>query len=197
LKKLLCFFGFVVILLMVAMVQGGSVDSHQFGSSILRSVRPESVVRPIPARQWNSEARLWLARSCAGEAGFGALEECSAIAWVYASRSGSSGVSFVTMVKDYSAAVKKDNRSGREWILGLQLDGRKPKGWSKNLNWKKHKLLWGRMLAMLDVWSEGKIANPVESANHFGGAMDTPGRRWKRIIPKSYAPFRNRFYRSN
>jgi len=176
--------------------QEGEVSTYQFGSAILGAVNEGSEVKPVEDSQWTDEAKLWLARSCAGEAGFGALEECSGIAWVYATRATATGVKFVDIVREYSAAVKKDNRPGRQWILGLRLDGRYPKDWPKRLSWKKHRVWWERMLEMLDLWAEGKIVNPVESANHFGGSMDVPWKSWKRITPVSQIPFRNRFYRS-
>jgi len=151
---------------------------------------------PIPKRQWTSEAKLWTARSCVGEAGFGAVQECIGIAWVYATRAKHYGSPYVVLVKKYSSAVKAHEKHRRGWIFDLQLNGTKPKKWPKHLSWKNHKPLWFRILKTLDLWAQGLVPNPVPGANHFGGKMDTPGIRWIRIQPISDVVFRNRFYRS-
>ncbi len=156
----------------------------------------DSVDKPIPQAQWTQEAKLVTAQSCAGEAGFAALDECFGIAWVYATRSAQTGVSYKTIVKQYSRALKKKPTPEREWILGLNFDGKRPKGWPAHLKWSKHKPHWEALLDGLDLWAAGKIQNPVPGANHFGGKMDEPGVTWKRVKPRSIVVFRNRFWSS-
>lgn len=150
--------------------------------------------RPIPKNQWSPAAKLWLARSCVGEAGFDSYDECLGIAWVYATRSRENGHKFVTMVRLYSSAVKRKANKSRKWIFHLGLRGHKPKNWPKKLSWRPHRAHWLRLLSMLDDWAKGYYENPVEGANHFGSPTDSPGRRWVKIRPKPLFSFRNIFY---
>jgi hypothetical protein len=154
---------------------------------------------PIPDSEWNEDTKVWLARSCIGEAGFGADDECVGIAWTYATRYKiiNGNVSFVNLIKQYSSALKAKSNTQRPWIKGLRLDSKIPKGWPSKLDWNNiHSKLWQRLLDKLDAWASGKIANPVEGADHFGGPMDANRYNWKRVIPSSNVVFRNRFYRS-
>lgn len=155
---------------------------------------PVKKVRPIPEEQWTDTTKLWLARSCVGEAWFNTVDECMAIAWVYATRARQQNVSLNRMVRRYSSPLKRDKNNGRIWIFHLALNGQRPKHWPRNLNWKKHQEKWFTLLAALDRWAEGDVPNPVPGANHFGGSMDVPDIRWAKLkVPKG---FKNRFYRS-
>lgn len=155
--------------------------------------------RPIPESQWNDETKLWLARSCVGEAGFVAYEECIGIAWVYAARWRASprGTTLEDVIRGYSAAVKRRSTLRRKWILNLRLDGKRPKRWPKRLLWSGHRPFWEKILRELDQWAKGRRENPVEGANHFGGKMDTPRKSWIIIEPISSVAFGNLFYRSS
>lgn len=152
-------------------------------------------VRPIAKQQWNYLTKLWLARSCVGEAGFHAREECVGIAWTMATRAQDVRSNFLSVLQQYSAAIKPHERHRRPWIFQLTLNGDRPKDWPERLSWKTHKILWLRLLTILDKWANGKLPNPVEGANHFGGKMDTPGATWIEITPRSEVVFRNKFYR--
>lgn len=155
--------------------------------------------RPIPEEEWDESVKLWVARSCAGEAGFDAVDECIGIAWVYATRWNGlkkSNIKFVDVVRKYSAAIKHKSTHTRRWILNLNLGGKKPVGWPNRLRWKNHKDMWNEILFALDEWVDGKRPNPVLGADHFGGSMDKPGKYWVRILPSNGMKFRNRFYRS-
>ena len=151
---------------------------------------------PIPEKEWNPETKVWLARSCVGEAGWN-VSECIAISWVYATRYRELNgcTSFLTIVKKYSAAIKERSTHKRPWILGLNLKGNKPDKWPKNISWKIHKKLWFSILSDLDLWIKGQKPNPVIGANHFGGSMDRPGDYWMIIKPEGYT-FKNIFYKS-
>lgn len=156
-----------------------------------------ALANPIPSDQWTPAAKLWTARSCVGEAGFHAVEECLAIAWVYATRSKMSSGSYVHLVKRYSSAIKEHEKHRRGWIFELDLAGRCPSKWPTKLNWKKHRGLWMKLLRTLDHWAWGTYGpNPVPGADHFGGKMDTPGSRWTRIEPAASVRFFNFFYKS-
>jgi len=151
--------------------------------------------RPIPKHQWNYLTKLWLGRSCVGEAGFDAVDECVGIAWTMATRAREYHTTFLRIVQSYSAAIKPHERHRRPWIFELHYDGEKPRSWPAKLNWRLHKRLWLRILDTLDRWAKGKIPNPVEGANHFGGDMDEPRETWITIEPNSDVEFRNTFYR--
>jgi hypothetical protein len=155
--------------------------------------------RPIPKTEWDDSVKLWVARSCAGEAGFDAVDECIGIAWVYATRwkgAKNSKMKFVDVVRKYSAAIKYRSTHTRRWILNLNLKGKKPVGWPHRLKWSNHRDMWNDILSALEDWSKGGKPNPVLGADHFGGKMDKPGRYWVRIVPSNGMKFRNRFYRS-
>jgi len=149
---------------------------------------------PIPKKQWTSTTKLWLARSCVGEAWFNTVDECIAIAWVYATRAKQQQVSLKSMVRSYSSPLKPEKNNGRTWIFYLSLNGNRPKHWPRNLSWEKHKVKWLALIAALDDWAAGNRPNPVPGANHFGGSMDVPDIRWAKLTaPKN---FKNSFYKS-
>lgn len=153
--------------------------------------------RPIKAKQWTRAAKVWTARSCVGEAGFEALDECIAIAWVYATRAKESGKDYLWIVKRYSAAIKRHSLHNRPWILQLDHTLKKPDDWPE-LRWGVHKHLWKKMLTRLDSWARGFVPNPVPDANHFGSKGDAQRaafvRRWKRL--ETPEGFKNWFFDS-
>jgi len=166
--------------------------------------------QPIPKSQWTEEAKLWGARSCIGEAGFGspatpeeALNECVSIMHVYATRywdirKTGRGWSLTKVIRKYSAAVKQHSTHTRPWILGLRLDGAKPEHWPKNIRWGKHKPLWTQKLEALDKWAVGELVTLTPDADHYGGSMDARHaeyvRRWSRVVTPEY--YRNIFFNS-
>lgn len=196
---MLRFFCILIFLLSVSNVRGDPpiTEERVLSGPLAEKLDPVKVQRPIPPRQWNADAKLWLARSCVGEAGFASYDECIGIAWVYATRAKETNHSLLGMIKRYSSAVKDRSTRKRSWILYLNLEGTKPNGWPKHLSWKKHKVLWFRLLKVLDDWEKGYYPNPVEGANHYGGPMDTPGKKWTRIYPKPGWLYRNSFYSDN
>jgi hypothetical protein len=151
--------------------------------------------RPIPAYQWNPEAKVWLARSCVGEAGIHAHDECMGIAWTYATRASETGTPFLRLIKKYSAAIKPHSTHRRRWIFELNLKGDKPKHWPRGLKWSVYRYQWTQLLFKLDRWSRGQVSNPVPGANHFGGPMDTPHIKWIQIKTPLSRAFKNKFYR--
>ena len=157
------------------------------------------VQSPIPSDQWNEDTKVWLARSCVGEAGFHAVEECMGIAWTYATRYkriNKPSIKFETFIKQYSAALKSKFNVTRTWVMGLRIDGKRPSGWPNHLDWKSYAPHWETVLSSLDSWAIGLMPNPVEGADHFGGPMDKNVYNWQKINPVSSVHFRNRFYKS-
>lgn len=152
---------------------------------------------PIPKKAWDESTKVWLGRSCVGEAGWN-VDECIAIAWVYATRYKRIGRAgkFENIIKKYSAAVKQKSTHKRPWILFLNLKATRPERWPDKLNWKIHRPLWLDILSSLDEWAKGKHPNPVPTANHYGGPMDRPRNAWVKITPINGLKFGNTFYSS-
>jgi hypothetical protein len=119
------------------------------------------------------DTAVWLARSCVGEAGWQAAEsgECAAIWHIYAKRALATERPVLRVAKKYSAAIKRGPHS-RPWVLELDRDGRKPKGWPRQLMWRRYTDRWFHTLALADLFLEGRIEDPLPSAQHYGGRMD-------------------------
>jgi len=180
------------------------------GAVTVRGKSQSDIVRPIPASQWTPKAKLWGARSCVGEAGFGtterpeeSLNECVSVMQVYAERywmlrKSGRNWSLTKVIRRYSAAVKRHSTHERTWILELRADGRRPEHWPRELRWSVHKPLWEHKWRALDRWANGEIKSLTPEANHFGGDMDAHYaehvRKWARVpTPKYYG---NKFYNS-
>jgi hypothetical protein len=129
---------------------------------------------------WNQKAREWTARSVIGEASFSSYGEATSIAWVYAKllreqREKGKKLSYVIIVKEYSAAVKARSTHQRPWILELFIGMKAaPAGWPAKLSWKRHLKFWNRMLTVLDDWARGNRPDPTPMANEYGGVFDDP-----------------------
>ena len=132
----------------------------------------ERAPRPVAIEEWTEEAKVWTARSCVGEAGFDAVAECAAIAWVYATRANAGNKAYLEIVRQYSGAIKRHSSHCRPWIFGLNLEGTKPKGWPRNMLWSKHNVLWRKLLVSLDEWAQGYVANPALGANHYSSRFE-------------------------
>lgn len=171
--------------------------------------RSESEVqRPIPASQWTPEARIWAARSCIGEAGFGSMSkpqesmnECISILGVYARRyweirDVGLNWSLLKVIKRYSAAIKPSSTHRRPWLLELDESGSAPAHWPDSMSWKRHEPLWRQKLMAVDSWANGDVQTLTPDANHYGGPMDHYGDvcLWKRVKTPAY--YRNLFYDS-
>jgi hypothetical protein len=160
---------------------------------------------PIKSKHWDRDTKIWLARSCVGEAGFGVVtdnkishDECMAIAWVYATRAKQTGWRLQKVIRRYSAAIKRHSTHQRPWLMELNAQAHRPPSFPNTLNWRYHRKLWKDKLAWLDRWARGHVANPVPNANHYGGDMDAYRvesiYRWKRLPAPKH--FKNRFYTS-
>ena len=165
----------------------------------------EAATHAVPEDQWNDDAKLWLARSVIGEAGWRQFDEYSAIAFVYATRAEQSKrYDFLGMVKRYSAAVRAQGKRRQPWLFELGFEGKRPRSWPVDPATKTgplwtglHRDAWLETLAWADAWQAGERANPCEGANHFGGYIDrhrAAAARWVRI--KCEPRTRNRFYTS-
>jgi len=168
------------------------------GLMAMGAAESTGVNKPIPAKQWTEKAKVWTARSCVGEAGFDAVEECMAIAWVYATRANDTSRTYLWIVKRYSSAIKRHDEHDRPWIFELNADGEKPENWPPVLSWKRHRPMWSEILEGLDAWAKGDVPNPVPGANHYGSVVDARRALYVRKWTKLEAPghFRNWFFDS-
>lgn len=159
----------------------------------------------VPEDEWDDEAKLWLARSVIGEAGWRRPDEHTAIAYVYATRaSQTTRYTFTEMVRRYSAAIRAPGKRSRPWLLELSFDCARPKSWPVDPVTKQgplwgglHSEAWRETLQWADEWQAGHHENPCPGANHFGGYQDVHRAQmagWKRLRCKTR--MYNRFYNS-
>jgi hypothetical protein len=169
------------------------------GPAVLAESPPEPESRralPLSPRAWTDRAKTWSARSCVGEAGWYALDECVALAWVHAKRSRTTGIPYIKMIRRYSAATKPHQRHSRPWLLRLAVSGARPSGWPQQLRWGRYREAWEVLLERLDEWARGLHPDPLPDANHYGSGMDAllVKHRWYRVAAPS--EFRNWFFDS-
>jgi hypothetical protein len=154
------------------------------------------LIMPAIASTKKHDVALWLARSCVGEAGWEAYEtnECAAIMHVYLKRADIYRQPLYRIVRKYSSAVKNHIKHDRQWIFQLNRKGKRPKQWPKNLSWKKRQPQWKKILHMADLFRDGRIEDPLPSALHYGGKMDTNlnPKHWTQIKKTG---FKNMFYK--
>jgi hypothetical protein len=154
----------------------------------------------VSDEEWTDETKLWLARSLLGEVGWRRPGEYAAVAWVYATRAKlSKRHNFLEMTKRYSAAIRAPGKRRNPWLFELDFTRDKPSSWPDGPQWRGlHDEAWGEVLAFVDEWRLGRIANPCLGANHFGGYVDrhrAQAMRWRRV--KCSVKTRNRFYNSH
>ena len=143
-----------------------------------------------------TETAVLLARSCVGEAGFDSVEsgECAAILHIYEKRARLTGETVRENALRYSAALKRRRGHPNPWVLDLRSDLRKPKRWSKQLVWAKHKSRWSEALEYARGFIAGDVEDPLPFALHYGGRMDRHRlnpRVWRPLV----TPYKNIFYR--
>ncbi len=139
---------------------------------------------PIPAEQWDDEARLTLARAMVGEADWHEPDHV-AIAHVLARRwrihqQNREAISFPRYIQLYSASLRSDSDRSK-WIRALPW-GPMPGPFEQR---------WARVQKLVNAWGQGLIKDPCPQALHWGGAMDRPARSWH---PVSCGMTRNIFY---
>jgi len=82
----------------------------------------------------------------------------------------------------YSSTMKVDTERAR---------------WVRALPWGKlegpHQERWSKVIELVKAWGAGKVENPCPEAEHWGGGMDRPGRKW---MPVSCGMTKNIFYGS-
>ena len=171
------------------------------GVSLAFSLYSSVVALAVPIGQpdWSPRARLILAQSCVGEAGFdsGDTGECAAIAFVYAKRvaqmrRAGRRIRYLSMVSRYSQPIRLRRRL---WVVSLRSDLARPRGWPSSWpRWEDgHQGQWRSVLDAVDAWSRGDVEDPCPAATHFGATTDSASPRLVRA--HCSIPTRNVFYR--
>lgn len=141
---------------------------------------------PVPAAEWNLETRLTLAQVMVGEADWNEPDHV-AIAFVLARRwrqyeHAHGPIAFQRYMQLYSSTMKVETERAR-WVRSL--------AWGPLAG--RHGKTWSRVQQLVDAWGQGKLKDPCPTAEHWGGAMDRPGRKWE---PVSCGLTKNIFYQS-
>ena len=147
----------------------------------------------VQARGADPDPALWIARSCAGEAGLDSAStgECAAIAHIYRKRAEMYGRDTLEIARKYSAAIKPRSGHSRRWVLSLVRTGEKPKNWPQGASWARYRESWLELLDYCDRFVAGEIPDPLPEAVHYGGAVDSHRAvGWYEIK----TTFRNRYY---
>lgn len=118
---------------------------------------------PSPFHAGEGATRLWVARSCFGEATWN-HHDCASIFWVYRKRAARAGVDWFGVMRRYSEPLKGKTARSRE-ILTYPWGDVPGKSARFNRNWTKLRELATRLVA-------GEVPDPCPEAIHFGGRMD-------------------------
>ena len=142
--------------------------------------------RPVPAAEWNEETQLTLAQVMVGEADWHEPDHI-AIAFVLARRwqqyqQAHESSSFQHYMQLYSSTMKVESERTR-WVRALVW------GDGAGLHGKR----WARVQQLVKAWGLGKVKDPCPTAEHWGGAMDRPGKKWE---PVSCGLTKNIFYQN-
>ena len=140
--------------------------------------------RPVPAGQWDTGTQLTLAQVMVGEADWHEPDHI-AIAYVLTRRwqhhrRARGPITFKHYMQLYSSTMKVDTERAR-WVRALpwgRLEG-------------PHEERWSKVIALVKAWGAGQVNDPCPEAEHWGGAMDRPGRKWQ---PVSCGMTKNIFY---
>lgn len=151
---------------------------------LLGAATASADARPVPASQWDTGTQLTLAQVMVGEADWHEPDHI-AIAYVLMRRwehhrRARGPITFKRYMQLYSSTMKVDTERAR-WVRALpwgKLEGPLEDRWSK-------------VIALVKAFGAGKVEDPCPEAEHWGGAMDRPGRRWQ---PVSCGMTKNIFY---
>jgi hypothetical protein len=153
--------------------------------SVLSLSTPVQAERhPLPDSEWNDETRLTLAQVMVGEADWHEPDHV-AIAFVLARRwaqfqQARGPISFQRYIQLYSSTMKVSTPRAK-WVRALpwgELPG-------------QHGKRWAHVQQLVEAWGQGKVKDPCPRAEHWGGAMDRPGRSWE---PTNCGMTKNIFY---
>jgi hypothetical protein len=169
--------------------RGGDVDFN---------AESESSAPVISDREWNTSAKLWIARAMVSEAGWNETTDHVAIAYVLYRRWIQVRRKYPKfpirgVVMRYCAGFGKTVYSTRQkWVKNLEEDGTRPKGWPSDISWNDYKDRWLAVLNTAEEWKQGLHPDPCGGiSRYWGGPMDKPS---KRMVRMNCGKTRNYFY---
>lgn len=157
---------------------------------------------PLPEYEWTEYNTLLLARSFVGEAGWYAKRDHVAIAYVLARRWKAARqrwpeLRFADLLKLYVKALGYGRRSltpRQTWLRGLHGPDR-PLGWPAGASWARKRPFWAEAVRRAQAWMRGQLRDPCRGrAWHWGGTIDIPGAKKKRLRPVDCGATENTFY---
>ena len=121
----------------------------------------------------HSDAALWQARSCVGEVGWTDLDACDAMTWVHIKRASARGFALRTMIREYSAPVRRAHRRPplRPWVVELEPTGPAPRSWTRS-SWPRAQAAFRRVLERVEKVLAGEVPDPCPDVMHHGGPRD-------------------------
>ncbi|MGW8286342.1 MAG: hypothetical protein ACWGPR_11560 [Candidatus Deferrimicrobiaceae bacterium] len=144
----------------------------------------------LPQEQFTPRAHIWLARAFIAEADWQAERDHVAIAYVLARRwrravARCPTLQFVDVVRNYCAGLGDWKRSltpRQLWVRALSRGLEQPDHWPPKASWAAHVGYWRAALRRAERWQLGELADPCRGrALHWGGKMDDPRGRMKRV----------------
>lgn len=131
--------------------------------------------KPLPQDQVSEETLVWVSRALVSEAGFKAKRDYATILWVLLKKwkrhtLKDNTTSFKDFVLSYCTGLHPDRINNRDhrWVQFLPANGEtQPKGWSPELDWDKHKILWANLLTFVKYWAAGYVQDPCPRATDW------------------------------
>lgn len=150
---------------------------------------------PLDRLRIHDDAALWQARSCVGEVGWTDLDACDAMTWVHIKRAAARGLPLRTMIREYSAPVRRAHRRPRHrpWIVDLTTTGPAPATWHRG-SWSRAQAGFRTVLERVEKVLAGEVPDPCPEAVHYGGPMDGSPPRHERD-PECAPSSRQLFFR--
>ncbi len=124
------------------------------------------------------DSALVLARGCAAEIGLrGRLDECALMYSILLAKTDKGGLP--ELVERYNSLFGRP-KSSRGWILRLDSDGTRPRGWPSNLSWPHYRSDWVDMYHDAQWFLLDTPPHPCPEANQYGSHGDEVPACWQR-----------------
>lgn len=131
--------------------------------------------KPLPQDQVSEDTLVWVSRALVSEAGFQAKRDYATILWVLLKKwkrhlVKDNTTSFKDFVFSYCTGLHPEriNNRSQRWVQFLPEDGETvPKGWSPELDWNKHKVLWAKIRTFVRSWADGYVQDPCPKATDW------------------------------
>jgi hypothetical protein len=174
------------------------------GSMVTKCAAPAEASTFLPPAQFTPRTRVWLARAMVSEAGWKAELDHAGISHILYRRWKNMrkrwpDMTFEHVIRAYCAGfyVKERSLTPRQrWIQQLIPSPRQPKDWpAKKASWKVHMPLWKAAWDRAGRFGAGKLRDPCRGrAWHWGGEIDLPLAKQKRLVEVDCGNTRNTFY---